>query len=241
MTSAFALRAAACLAALSALCGPARADENLCFRNSGAVAVDLSVPVNQAFLTTMRDVGVRTIIRYYDHEDETIPGKTLRRAERDLIVGNGFDILVVFQHWNQRLKSFTPQRGKADAERSLVLALENRQTPDSAIYVGVDGHWGSPSELEAIKAYFAAAKARLKYTPFRIAAYGSGLVCNELLNAGLAEMCWLSNAKSWPGYRDFIKSGRWTLVQRLSQNCGGRNVDFNLGNGVDRDIGQFGG
>jgi len=241
MTSSSVLRMAAGAIAIAAMCSPSLADEDLCFKNSGAMAVDLSVPVNQSFLTTMREVGVTTIIRYYDHKDETIKGKTLRRAERDLIIANGFKILVVFQHWNQRFRSFTARRGRSDAERSLVLALENRQTPGSAIYFGVDGHWGDPSELKAIKAYFVAAKLRMKHTPFRVAAYGSGLVCNELLSAGLAEMCWLSNAKSWPGYEPFLKTKRWKLLQRLSQDCGGRNVDFNLGNGVDQDVGQFGG
>jgi hypothetical protein len=90
--------------------------------NSGAAAVDLSNRVNQECVDKMKNVGVQTIIRYYDHEDETILGKTLKRQERDLIIANGFHIAVVFQHNNNKFDSFTPTRGQQDAERSLVEA-----------------------------------------------------------------------------------------------------------------------
>ena len=63
-----------------------------CANDPRVEAVDLSAPVDQDFLNTMRGIGIKTIIRYYDHEDETLPGKTLRREERDLILANGFKI-----------------------------------------------------------------------------------------------------------------------------------------------------
>jgi len=73
-----------------------------CANDPRIEAVDLSAPVDQGFLDTMRGIGIRTIIRYYDHQDETLPGKTLRRAERDLISANGFKTAVVFQHHNNQ-------------------------------------------------------------------------------------------------------------------------------------------
>lgn len=174
---------------------PAAAARDYCAPNSGAAAVDLSQRVNQNFLDAMKTVGVQTIIRYYDHEDETLPGKTLRRRERDLIIANGFHIAVVFQHNNNKFASFTPLRGRQDAERSLALAAENAQPKGSAIYFGVDGGWRTAGEIATIKAYFAEAQAGLRGTGYRIGVYGSGLVCKELLQDGLAELCWLSNAK----------------------------------------------
>ena len=72
----------------------------------------------------MKAIGVNTIFRYYDHEDETLPGKTLRRAERDAIVMNGLKMGVVFQHRNNQFASFTALRGRQDAGRSLILAAE---------------------------------------------------------------------------------------------------------------------
>ncbi|MGZ8368277.1 MAG: glycoside hydrolase domain-containing protein, partial [Rhodoplanes sp.] len=184
-----------------------------------------------------KTVGTQTIIRYYDHENETIPGKTLRRQERDLIIANGFHIAVVFQHNNNKFASFTPLRGRQDAKRSLVLAAENAQPKGSAIYFGVDGGWRTAGEIANIKAYFTAVQAGLGGKGYRIGVYGSGLVCKELLQDGLAELCWLANAKSWPDYDAYFETMEWSLVQLLPADCGGRNVDFNLTRRVD--YGQF--
>jgi len=77
---------------------PAAQAGDFCVRDLRVDAVDSSAPVTQPFLDRMKAIGISTIIRYYDHEDETLPGKTLRRGERDAIVMNGFKMGVVFQH-----------------------------------------------------------------------------------------------------------------------------------------------
>ena len=121
----------------------------------------------------------------------------------------------------------------------MALAAENSQPRGSAIYFGVDGGWGKPDEIASIKAYFAAVRERLNGSGYRLGVYGSGLVCKELIHDGLAELCWLANATSWPGYNDYYRGGQWGLVQLRPMDCGGRNVDFNLSNGEDVDYGQF--
>ena len=202
-------------------------------------AVDLSVPVDQSFLNTMRGIGIKTIIRYYDHEDETLPGKTLRRDEQNLISTNGFQTAVVFQHHNNRFASFTPQRGQQDAERSLALAQENSQPRGSAIYFGVDGPWQTAYELANVAAYFQELQAKLVGFGYRIGVYGSGLVCNMLLSTGLAELCWLGAPTAWPDYHAYYQTRRWGLAQLRTSRCGGRSVDFNLANEGVADYGQF--
>lgn len=211
-----------------------------CKKGGGAVAADLSGPVDDKFLKKMREIGVTTIIRYYDYEPPTLPKKTLHKKERDKIVGAGFSVAVVFQHHNNNFSSFTPQRGRNDAIRSLVLAKENLQTKGSVIYFGVDGGWGTAEQLKSIESYFKAANAELKPSGYRVGVFGGGLVCKTLLEKKLAEVCWLANAKSWPGYADSFKSRRWKLVQSLPSKCGGKEVDFNVTNGTDTDFGQFG-
>jgi hypothetical protein len=211
-----------------------------CSSNPRVEAVDSSAPIDPRFLNQMQAMGVNTIIRYYDHEDETLPGKTLRRGERDAILMNGFKMAVVFQHRNDRLASFTPLRGHQDAKRALALAAENSQPRGSAIYFGVDGPWKRPYELANIIAYFHEVKARLASTGYRIGVYGSGLVCNTLLANALAELCWLAAPTNWPNYHDYYQTRQWRLVQLPTSQCGGRSVDFNLANGADSDYGQFG-
>jgi len=187
----------------------------------------------------MRGIGIKTIIRYYDHEDETLPGKTLRRDERNLILTNGFNTAVVFQHHNNQFVSFTALRGRQDAERSLALAGENSQPPGSAIYFGVDGPWQDAYELANVAAYFRELKSRLAGFGYRIGVYGSGLVCNMLLSTGFAELCWLGAPTSWPDYHAYYQTRKWGLAQLRPSQCGGRSVDFNLANDIVADYGQF--
>jgi hypothetical protein len=213
---------------------------DFCNKDSRVDAADTSAPVNQGFLNQMKAIGINTIIRYYDHEDETLPGKTLRRGERDTIVTSGFKMGVVFQHRNNKFASFTALRGRQDAERSLLLAAENSQPRGSAIYFGVDGPWKSPNQLANIIAYFQEVNARLTGSGYRVGVYGSGLICNTLLANKLAELCWLAAPTSWPEYHDYYQTRQWKLVQLPTTECGGRSVDFNLANGIDIDYGQFG-
>lgn len=86
------------------------------------------------------DFGISTVFRYYDHENETLPGKTLTGSEADAIIAAGLKIGVVFQHHNDDPAKFLdPASGKRDAERALKLADSMRQPYGSAIYFGVDG------------------------------------------------------------------------------------------------------
>jgi Domain of unknown function (DUF1906) len=211
-----------------------------CATDPRVEAVDSSTPVTQSFLNRMKAIGISTIIRYYDHEDETLPGKTLRRGERDAIVLNGFKMGVVFQHRNDKFASFTALRGRQDAERSLVLAAENSQPRGSAIYFGVDGPWKAPYELANIMAYFREVNARLAGSGYRVGVYGSGLVCNALLANGLAELCWLAAPTIWPDFSAWYQTKRWKLVQLPTTQCGGRSVDFNVANDLQAEYGQFG-
>lgn len=205
----------------------------------GGKAVDLSQPVNQTFLDDVKALGVSTIIRYYDHTNETIRGKTLRRAERDLIVRNGLKIAVVFQHNNDELASFTVARGTMDAERSLVLAAENLQPQDTAIYFGIDGGWSTAADLDRIRQYVSTASIRIRAAGFRMGVYGSGRVCRMVLSEDLADHCWLANARGWPDYDLFFQSSQWVLRQYLPERVGSFEVDFNDINPEVSDFGQF--
>jgi Domain of unknown function (DUF1906) len=222
------------------VCGAAVQAAEYCAKDPRVAAVDLSAPVDQNFLNQMRIIGINTVIRYYDHPDETLPGKTLTRTERDFILGNGFKIAVVFQHHNDQMTSFTGLRGRTDAERALALAMANNQQPGSAIYFGVDGPWHRDYELTNIMDYFREVKARLAGASYRVGVYGSGLVCEMLLANALADLCWLAAPDTWPQYLDYYATRKWGLAQLPTTRCGGRSVDFNQVNGLSADYGQFG-
>lgn len=202
-------------------------------------AVDLSMPIDQRFLDAMKKLKVNTVIRYYDHVNETIRNKTLKAAEVDLLARNGFDLMVVFQHNNSSISSFTAARGTSDANRSLELAAQFKQDKGSAVYFGVDGSWSSSTDLTKIKTYFQKAGPIIRGAGYKIGAYGSGNTCTQLLGARLVDYCWLANATGWPGYAAFKATKQWTMYQGLPKKCGGKEGDFNVVNADLRDLGQF--
>jgi hypothetical protein len=75
-----------------------------------------------------------------------------------------------------------------------------------------------------------------------VGAYGSGLVCAYLLEEHLAELCWLANAKAWPGYDSFAATNRWALKQYVPtrrSDCFGVEVDLNSANPAIENYGQW--
>ena len=117
-----------------------------CAAHPGLSVVNSSIPLTEVqaekaqALDVLTQFGVNTIIRYYDHDAETIACKTLLPEESDEILAKGFSIAVVFQHNNGDPETFFSKvRGEEDAKRSLALAAANGQPYGSAIYFGVDG------------------------------------------------------------------------------------------------------
>lgn len=118
-----------------------------CTPHVGFTAIDASHPMTdldprggKSAMTALHDLGVQTIIRYYDHVAETLPCKTLVPEETSAVLQAGFSLLAVFQHNNDNPMTFvTPGRGTLDAQRAIELALANGQPTGSAIYFGVDG------------------------------------------------------------------------------------------------------
>lgn len=305
---------------LLSLAAPLRAGP-ACHAHSGMTAIDASHPLTELTarngkpeLAALRDLGVNTVIRYYDNVTETLPCKTLVPEETRALLQAGFSVLAVFQHHNDNPMTFlTPGRGTLDAQRAIELALANGQPTGSAIYFGVDGVDGAlesanyeyaksaggpiSATREATLQKSMGAGAYKKHKAFydiyreegaalfggalgkhrgqdmlphiesyfrdltqvftnfgnqtgirfKLGAYGGGMVCDHLLTAGLAEMCWLSQSKGLPGYDSFNASNRWVMRQELTTVCSGWKFrtggdfqfDFNVVNARTPDFGQW--
>jgi len=233
----------------------------VCEAGKGYVAVDASEQVNENFLANIKAVGIETVIRYYDWIEETLPGKTLKLHELALIGKADMSVAVIFQHNSDCLCTFMQKgRGRRDARRALELAKSYSQPSGSAVYFGVDGVDAQfltllaatdlPSgEAQArkfiqryVRAYFQEVGTVLKGSGYRVGAYGSGLTCAYLLEEHLAELCWLTNAKAWPGYESFAATNRWALKQHVPtkrSDCFGLEVDLNSGNPAIPNYGQW--
>lgn len=225
--------------------------------------VDTAQPIDDAFAAAMAAQGVQTVARYYDYHPattgrstppdepepanrrETLPGKTLRPEEVAIATRHGLALLTVFQHHNDREATFTlrPSRGFTDARRALDLAAALGQPDGSAIYFGVDGDFvgGAAGLDQDVEVYFAAIESVFWASgrDLRIGVYGSGAACRMLIEAGLAQHCWLSQSHGFPGTRDALAAGRYDIEQMLFGTCAGRPVDFNAIRPGVTDYGQW--
>jgi hypothetical protein len=123
------------------------------------------------------------------------------------------------------------------------LQLRANNLAVSAVYFAVDFDATAGEIRSAIIPYFrgvARAFAESNGLPvYRVGVYGSGAVCQAVLDAKLAELAWLSCSSGWSGSKTFVQSGRWTLRQHLPALVGGLDADPNERNPQHPDIGDF--
>jgi hypothetical protein len=80
---------------------------------------------------------------------------------------------------------------------------------------------------------------------YRVAGYGSGMVCKHLQDKGLVKLCWLAMSSGWPGSKEFRASGRWSLTQQLTTFCKGWQFNgremarFDFNRMRSGDVGQW--
>lgn len=192
-------------------------------------------------LARLRAAGIETVIRYYAR---SLSSKVIRRAEARAIAQAGLRLGIVYEGAGDRLSAFSQDMGFKDAAFSRSYgAREIEQPSRSAVYFAVDFAASAAEIRNAIIPYFrgvARAFAEDNGLPvYRVGVYGSGAVCAAVLDAGLAELAWVSCSTGWSGYRAFLASGRWTLKQHLPAMIAGLDADANDANMQRPDIGDF--
>ena len=210
------------------------------------------VPGNVGPLATrLAGAGVKTVIRYYNHRNVTLPTKCLTPAELQALHGAGLSVAVVFEQragaadqfgGGGHIEDFGGENGANDADRALQLAGEMRQPKNSAIYFAVDWDFAAPSDLEQITEYFQAVKGVLA-GKYLVGVYGSGAVGQHLQNQQLVDHIWLAGSRGWTGFQTMLGSGKWSLFQRdLQQHSDIGSFDYNgdIANPSFADFGQFG-
>lgn len=198
-------------------------------------------------ITCLASSGVRTIIRYYNFSNSaSLPEKCLQRDEAQVIVANGMNIAVVFQQGQNAVECFSKAKGFAAGQRAYRHAHDDIGQPnDSAVYFAVDFDAGPEDLASAIIPYFAGVREAFAANcygepAYKVGVYGSGLVCDTLVDKGLAELRWLSMSHGFRGTREALKAGRYHLAQRGPEAilCG-LDVDYNDANPQHQDFGAF--
>jgi hypothetical protein len=186
-------------------------------------AVDASTNVT-TYLPTLAASGVKAIGRYYSINTS----KVLTQMEAEAITNAGLSIFVVYEDGNDPTK-FNGNLGTFQAQQALICARDVGQPQGSAIYFAVDFDCTPAQFQQQITPYFNAISAvfAAQGFPYKIGVYGSGLVCQGLLAAGLCSYTWLTNSTGFQGYKQFYASKRWNLAQHLPKLYGKLQADPN--------------
>jgi hypothetical protein len=176
--------------------------------------------------------GVTAVGRYYSSS----AWKRITKPEANVLSAAGIQIFVVFE--NSGDPQLTAESGIHDAQIALQQATNLGQPQGSAIYFAMENlpHGYGASHVPGIKQYFNGLRQVLD-NKYKIGVYSDGVVCAALLDDGLCDYAWLSASTSFPGSRDFDRSGRWALAQRrVDLNWSGLSIATNDGKG---DFGAF--
>lgn len=185
-------------------------------------------------LDCLKAAGVQTIARYYQYVNHPdLPSKKLSWREAALIAAAGLQIVPVWENGLPTTASyFSFTKGQADGLGALQQAFVVGQPRGTAIYFTVDGDLGPQDTAGVITDYFKGVADSIAGS-YAVGVYGSGAVCEAILDADLASRAWLAGATGWRGSHGFA---RWSIKQGLETTMCGLTVDPNE---TDGDPGSF--
>ena len=176
--------------------------------------------------------GYKFVCRYYRPGDIG----ALTHGEAQALIGAGLSLVAVFEGGGNKPSWFSAAQGTADAQHALDHAAKVGQPSGTAIYFAVDYDASAGDVGAGISAYFGAIKAAFAAAgaPFRIGVYGSGLVCQTIIAAGLASTGWLSGSTGWRSYSSYLPHANLVQAAPEVTICNGQlSVDRNVGQTAD--------
>lgn len=137
----------------------------------------------------------------------------------------------IMQRRNSRVADFSRDAGVQQAGDAQARAADLGQPGGSAIYFGVDFDASLKEFTSAVLPYFEGVLARFEQlkSPYRVGAYGSALVLEELQRRKLIACAWLpgSSGWGWGRYKAYLASEQWDMHQQPDTTLCGFSVDMN--------------
>jgi hypothetical protein len=168
------------------------------------------------FVGCLKKKGITAIGRYYTKNRSNSKILTVDEARR--LSEAGIKIWPVYQNRHRQQSDFSAVKGKLEAQDALDYAKNVINQPTgSGIYFSADFDASQATFATAIRPHFEAVAAAFAAAgnPYRIGVYGSGAVCESLLDAGLVQLTWLSQSSGFRGTQQFKDSRRWNILQAL--------------------------
>jgi hypothetical protein len=138
---------------------------------------------------------------------------------------------AIMQRRNNSVADFGRDAGIKQAGDAHARASQLGQPGGSAIYFGVDFDASIKEFNAAVLPYFEGVLATFEQlgSPYRVGAYGSALVLEELQKRKLIAYAWLpgSSGWGWGRYKAYLASRQWDLHQQPDTKLCGFEVDMN--------------
>lgn len=196
--------------------------------------VDCFSTISPGWAPQLKALGYGFAARYYRRAPLTGgKGNAVSREEVAALHANGLAFLPVYQNTSDKPEYFTVVNAHFDGMAAAAKARDMGQPHETAIYFAVDCD-PSPDQIEGVLDYFAAAGGELH--EWRISVYGPGHVCEALSEANLVWHTWLSNAKGWRGYKEWLPKADVVQTTLPFDLPFGLNVD---GNEARNDAGMW--
>lgn len=181
--------------------------------DSGWTGIDTNIKLTRSqgksFMNFLKQNNVETIIRYYASSRRA---KTISKEEAQLICNEGFKIVPVYQDVHRSATDYGITKGKQEAQNALGFAEYIEQPQGTTIFFACDADFSKKDYDRYIKPYFESVKKTLN-GKYRMGAYGSGLILEDLLESELIEVPWISMSRAFRGTEEFFYSKKWALRQ----------------------------
>lgn len=195
--------------------------------------IDTSIDVTP-HLPTLKAAGVTTIIGYIDPIGPDNP-KQVTPERAKTIAAAGIRLGLVSEGWGDFAHGgISAGAGERDGRYAAKIAPTLGAPEGGCIFFAVDTDASAIQIQKLVLPYFAAVRSTLK--GYRVGVYGSGAVCAAVLDAGTADLAWLSCSLGWAGSEAFLASKKWALRQQVPGKVAGVPCDGDDANG---DFGDF--
>lgn len=162
---------------------------------------DCATQIQSEWAPQLTALGYQFFARYYRRT--LVSRYAVSPEEVRPLFDAGLSMLSVFQNTNDAPSYFTRENALADGAAAIAKAAHMGQPKSSAIYFAVDCNPGA-EQMPLILDYFDVILHIVAPESYLIGAYGPGSVLKALREASLVRKTWLSNARGWDGYKDFL-------------------------------------
>ncbi|AKP68187.1 glycoside hydrolase domain-containing protein [Companilactobacillus ginsenosidimutans] len=209
--------------------------------NRDSIACDTSTQLNSRQIELLKKYGFYVVGRYLTGTVGVGPqrrDKHLTNSEISLINKAGLSIFPIYQDGGWDQDYFTSKQGVKDARLARSAALKLGFPTGSTIYFAVDVDVEGGNIQGTVIPYIRSVSNNLY--DFKVGIYGTRNVCSQVLKAGYAKSCFVSDMSTgYSGNLGFRMPDKWSFDQFIEYSIGDLPIDQVASSGRDDGVRKF--